>query len=260
MRNRFADDPRRTPNAHAMTAPSSSQQLPPGAAHLDIDRRKLRRAFPDVPKAREVYHMALEGKSEPEIRRALFPDLNKTMFRKRYHALVVEARSLHPDIFPHHRRYNGNPPHPMIEIDEAELRRKARTTAPDTIIAIHFKCGVKTLRERFGHIIDEERAKLGFELAEQYVAKARGKEAVTKEVDGKVVLVEPAVPPDTALGEKLLNRIGFMDAPIESEINVHVHFDDPPQRKPKGATVEQGRGRKLLDLGDDDDADEGDEE
>lgn len=216
----------------------------------DVDRRRLRRTFPGKhPHEREVYIAALHGKTAREIAETVWPEAEgrpaESTFHKRYQVLVNEARLLHPDIFPEWRKHSGHtpPPNPLKDIDEAELRRLARTTAPDTILAIHFGVDVGTLRKYWRKVINEERAKLGLELAEKYVGAALG---TPDEMDKEGKLVKAGRAPDMAIGEKLLGRIGFMEAPMENELTVRILHDAPPERKPEG---DGPRGR-LADLGD----------
>lgn len=214
-----------------------------------VDRRKLRKSFEgERPRAFEVYHAALRGWSGQEIRKAFFPAMLKGTFSKQYRHLVNEAQIANPNAADRVRAKvtHGTDGAEFIAIDEAEVRRLARTTAPDKIIAISLKVSVDALRGRFRDIIDEERANLGIELATGFVTAARGRPAKLSE-DGKTVL-ESEIRPNLELGEKLLNRIGFMEAPIESELKVVVRFDEGPKKKEKPT----GKSGALLDLGDDD--------
>jgi hypothetical protein len=244
-------------NGSAVLAPAPFD-LPEG----NYDRRRVRRTFPkEPPYLAQVYGWALAGWSAPRIIAELEDTydeiVTKSRFSKHYQQYVEEARLLNPEAWKRtedirlNRLRAGNGT--AVHLDETELRKIAATTAPDTIIAVHFKIDVKTLRTKYRHIIDEERARLGLELAQSFVEKAKGKPAVKEMKDGVEVTVAAAVEPDTALGEKILNRIGFFEAPMQSEFIVTINHAPPPTPAAQRASNGKDRGTvPLPDLGDDD--------
>jgi hypothetical protein len=123
-------------------------------------------------------------------------------------------------------------------MDVEKLADIAGKGLPDKAIAVLMDCDVN-LFGKWPHLrkcIDRARADLQLELATTFVNAAKGTAAVpptSPEAKDGVRAIEP----DMKSADTLLNRLGFFDAPLDTEVKVTVVWDEEPPEEGKAGTA-----------------------
>ncbi len=135
-----------------------------------------------------------------------------------------ERKDIDKAIDEHIKRGAGRPP---TILDEDELVRLACKGLPDKTIAVLMDCDVRVFAHNpaYRKAIDKARATLQLVLATNYIDSAKGTPAGPESAPGKNDGT-PAVPPNLRAADAILTRLGYHDAPLDSELVVRVVWDD----------------------------------
>lgn len=201
--------------------------------------------WPRLKHAADVYRLAAQGKTNSELGREL--GLRPSNVTSNYREVLDAARAEHPGAKELAKERALIAQAGRANIDHEEVRRLAALGMPDNLIAIKIGVSVDTLVSHCRKLIDQARAELAMTLAEKIVAAAQGTvvaleqiiSLLEKDLEGGNSVCEATLQdvikmmtaerekPNLQMAEKLLTRLGFYEAPLESELRIRVTFDEP---------------------------------